>query len=246
MGRCSSIISCSADAWPSSVPKLLKARAIDRSRHCTRSIRDVSTPSESRACVRRAVALRADYATADGRVWLGLIRNLSFQGMFIESALRHVAHEVAPGNLITVIASASGVVWSFWGDIRNRSSILCITGFRSMDQHGEVGYGRHQGWVVHCIHFPLRLSLLVYLFSHAYASKNMCDTALPARRMRPLHVSGSPQLVIAFFFVDEDAHNFPVSNKTPQVLDPGLCDSPPLLQQEKGLVPNINIPLATV
>jgi hypothetical protein len=52
--------------------------------------------------VRRAVALRADYATADGRVWLGLIRNLSFQGMFIESALRHVAHEVAPGNLITV------------------------------------------------------------------------------------------------------------------------------------------------
>jgi hypothetical protein len=37
-----------------------------------------------------------------------------------------------------------------------------------------------------------------------------------------------------------------VSNKTPQVLGPGLCDSPPLLQQAKGLVPNINIPLATV
>ena len=33
---------------------------------------------------------------------LGLIRTLSLQGMYIESALRHVAHEVSPGNLITV------------------------------------------------------------------------------------------------------------------------------------------------
>jgi hypothetical protein len=55
-----------------------------------------------RACVRRAVTLRVDYATADGRGWLGLIRNLSVQGMFIDSALRHVVHEVAPGNLLTV------------------------------------------------------------------------------------------------------------------------------------------------
>jgi hypothetical protein len=43
-----------------------------------------------------------DYATAEGRYWLGLIRNLSLQGMYIDSALRHVAHEVAPGNLLTV------------------------------------------------------------------------------------------------------------------------------------------------
>jgi hypothetical protein len=43
-----------------------------------------------------------DYATADGRGWLGVVRNLSLQGMFIDSALRHVAHEVAPGNLLTV------------------------------------------------------------------------------------------------------------------------------------------------
>lgn len=57
---------------------------------------------ESRACVRRAVALRVDYATADGRVWLGLVRNLSLQGMCIDSALCHVAHEVSPGNLITL------------------------------------------------------------------------------------------------------------------------------------------------
>jgi len=55
-----------------------------------------------RACVRRAVTLRVDYATADGRGWLGLIRNLSLQGMFIDSALRHIAHEVAPGNLLTM------------------------------------------------------------------------------------------------------------------------------------------------
>ena len=55
-----------------------------------------------RACLRRAVTLRVDYATADGRGWLGMVRNLSVQGMYIDSALRHVAHEVAPGNLLTV------------------------------------------------------------------------------------------------------------------------------------------------
>ena len=59
-------------------------------------------PWYNRACGRRDVALRVDYATRDGRVWLGLVRNLSLQGMFIDSALRHVAHEVTPGNLITV------------------------------------------------------------------------------------------------------------------------------------------------
>ena len=31
-----------------------------------------------------------------------MVRNLSLQGMYIDSALRHVAHEVAPGNLLTV------------------------------------------------------------------------------------------------------------------------------------------------
>ena len=55
-----------------------------------------------RARLRRAVTLRVDYATADGRGWLGVVRNLSLQGMYIDSALRHVAHEVAPGNLLTV------------------------------------------------------------------------------------------------------------------------------------------------
>ena len=35
-------------------------------------------------------------------MWLGMVRNLSVQGMYIDSALRHVAHEVAPGNLLTV------------------------------------------------------------------------------------------------------------------------------------------------
>jgi len=55
-----------------------------------------------RACVRRPVTVRVDYATVDGRGWLGLIRNLSRQGMYIDSALCHVAHEVAPGTLLTV------------------------------------------------------------------------------------------------------------------------------------------------
>jgi hypothetical protein len=31
-----------------------------------------------------------------------VVRNLSLQGMYIDSALRHVVHEVAPGNLLTV------------------------------------------------------------------------------------------------------------------------------------------------
>ena len=55
-----------------------------------------------RACARQAVTLRVDYTTADGRGWLGVIRNLSPQGMYIDSALCHVAHEVAPGNVLTV------------------------------------------------------------------------------------------------------------------------------------------------
>jgi hypothetical protein len=59
-------------------------------------------PWHPRACVRRAVTLRVDYTTADGRGWLGVVRNLSLQGMYIDSVLRHVAHEVAPGNLLTV------------------------------------------------------------------------------------------------------------------------------------------------
>ena len=59
-------------------------------------------PWHRRACVRRAVTVRVDYVTADGRAWLGVVRNLSLQGMFLDSALRHVAHEVAPGNLLTV------------------------------------------------------------------------------------------------------------------------------------------------
>ena len=50
----------------------------------------------------QAVACRVDYMTEDGRVWQGLVRNLSLQGMYIDSALRHVAHEVAPGNRLTV------------------------------------------------------------------------------------------------------------------------------------------------
>jgi hypothetical protein len=55
-----------------------------------------------RASGRRAVTFRVDYVTAQGKVWMGLVRNLSVQGMYIDSALRHVAHEVVPGDLLTV------------------------------------------------------------------------------------------------------------------------------------------------
>src|SRR6266566_5905936 len=75
---------------------------MNRSRHRAIASRSARTPWHPRACVRRPVTLRVGYATADGRGWLGMVRNLSRQGMFIDSALRHVAHEVAPGNLLTV------------------------------------------------------------------------------------------------------------------------------------------------
>ena len=55
-----------------------------------------------RASFRRAVTIRVDYVTAQEKVLMGMVRNLSVQGMYIDSALRHVAHEVAPGNLLTV------------------------------------------------------------------------------------------------------------------------------------------------
>ncbi len=74
---------------------------MNRSRHRTITSKNARTPWHPRACVRRPVTVRVDYATADGRGWLGLVRNLSRQGMFIDSALRHVAHEVAPGILLT-------------------------------------------------------------------------------------------------------------------------------------------------
>ena len=80
----------------------VERETMHRSRPRTCSLRSARTACESRECVRQAVTLRVDYATADGRGWLGWVRNLSRQGMYIDSALRHVAHEVAPGNLLTL------------------------------------------------------------------------------------------------------------------------------------------------
>jgi hypothetical protein len=60
------------------------------------------TPWHPRACVRRAVTLRVDYATAQGQVGLGLVRNLSLQGMYMESTSCHGTPEVTPGDLLTV------------------------------------------------------------------------------------------------------------------------------------------------
>ena len=73
-----------------------------RVKHRATAASSTRRPWYPRACVRRAVTLRVDDATADGRGWLGMVRILSVQGMSIDSALRHVAHEVAPGTLLTV------------------------------------------------------------------------------------------------------------------------------------------------
>jgi hypothetical protein len=64
--------------------------------------RSARTPRHPRACVRQAVALRVDYATAQGQVGLGLVRNLSLQGMYLESASGHGTPEMTPGDLLTV------------------------------------------------------------------------------------------------------------------------------------------------
>src|SRR2546428_5444732 len=78
-------------------------------------------PWHPRACVRRAVTLRVDYATADGRGWLGIVRNLSVQGMYIDSALRHVAHEVAPGNLHREVTRSE----EHTSELQSRSDLVC-------------------------------------------------------------------------------------------------------------------------
>ncbi len=75
---------------------------MNRSRRRAIFLRNVRKPWHPRACVRRAVTLRVDYATAQGRLGLGLVRNLSLQGMYIENASCHVVHEVAPGDLLIV------------------------------------------------------------------------------------------------------------------------------------------------
>ncbi len=59
-------------------------------------------PWHPRTCGRRTVSLRVDYATADGRGWLGLIRDLSLQGMYIDNASCQVTPTVAPGDHLTV------------------------------------------------------------------------------------------------------------------------------------------------
>jgi PilZ domain len=51
-----------------------------------------------RVCFRRSVALRVDYTTAHSGPFLGLTRNLSLQGMYLED----VGH-VAPGDLLTAV-----------------------------------------------------------------------------------------------------------------------------------------------
>src|SRR5215471_1700499 len=79
-----------------------KEKPMKRSQRRATADRSVRKQWYLRACVRRAVTLRVDYVTADGRAWLGLVRNLSPQGMYIDSAVRHVTHAVTPGDLLTM------------------------------------------------------------------------------------------------------------------------------------------------
>jgi hypothetical protein len=60
--------------------------------------RSACQPWYPRACIRRAVTLRMDYVTAQGLVGLGLVRDLSLQGMYVESAGDHGTPEGAPGT----------------------------------------------------------------------------------------------------------------------------------------------------
>jgi hypothetical protein len=58
--------------------------------------------SSRRATFRRTVTLRVDYTTAQGHVWLGIVRNLSLQGLYIAHVSRHVVPAVGPGDRLTV------------------------------------------------------------------------------------------------------------------------------------------------
>jgi hypothetical protein len=52
--------------------------------------------------MRQAVTLRVDYVMAQGWVGLGLVRNLSLQGIYVESAGDPSTSEGVPGDLLTV------------------------------------------------------------------------------------------------------------------------------------------------
>jgi predicted nuclease with RNAse H fold len=52
---------------------------------------------------------------------MGMVRNLSLQGMSIDSALRHAVHEVAPSALLTVAV----VLPSGWPYTRRAIVIHC-------------------------------------------------------------------------------------------------------------------------
>ena len=73
-----------------------------RSRRRSIAARSTRTWWYPRACVRRALTVRVDYATTQGRTGLGLVRNVSLHGMYIDSASCQFTPDVAPGDLLTV------------------------------------------------------------------------------------------------------------------------------------------------
>jgi hypothetical protein len=70
--------------------------------HHHTAVQNAWRPWHPRTCGRRAVTLRVDYATANGRGWLGLVRNISLQGMYIDRVSCQVMPTVSPGDLLTV------------------------------------------------------------------------------------------------------------------------------------------------
>jgi len=84
--------------------------------------------SNHRASFRRAVTARADAATAQGQGFLGRVRNLSLQGLYLERVGRHGTPELAPGDLLT--------------------AAFTLPSGRPCKVHATVVRRDHQGWGV--------------------------------------------------------------------------------------------------
>ena len=62
----------------------------------TQASREDQTGADRRIHPRKDVSLRVDYANAEGRAWLGIARNLSCGGMFLE-----YTPELSVGDTVT-------------------------------------------------------------------------------------------------------------------------------------------------
>jgi hypothetical protein len=85
--------------------------------------------SNHRACIRRAVTVRADAATAQGQAFLGRVRNLSLQGLYLERVGHYGTPELVPGDLLT--------------------ATITLPSGRPCKVHATVVRSDAQGWGVH-------------------------------------------------------------------------------------------------